>query len=62
MPVLHVLSGLRCDAALTVVLLVECGVHMMDNHTEIALQGVVIDRCAGYVRRVTRDEIADAVG
>jgi len=44
MPVLHVLSGLRCDAALTVVLLVECGVHMMDNHTEIALQGVVIDR------------------
>jgi len=49
MPVLHVLSGLRCDAALTVVLLVECGVHMMDNHTEIALQGVVIDRCAGYL-------------
>src|SRR5216684_7806155 len=44
MPVLHVLVNLRRDAALTVVLLVECGVHMVNNHTEITLQGVVVDR------------------
>jgi len=60
MPVLHVLSGLRCDAALTVVLLVECGVHMMDNHTEIALQGVVIDRCAGYLGHLFAKEASSA--
>ena len=44
MPVLHVLVNLRRDAAVTVVLLVECGVHMVNNRTEIALQGVVVDR------------------
>src|SRR6516162_2710545 len=44
MPVLHVLSGLRRDAAVTVVLFIEGGVQMMDYHTEIAFQGVVIDR------------------
>lgn len=43
MPVLHVLVNLRQDTAFIVVLLVECGVHMVNNHTEIAFQGVVVD-------------------
>ena len=44
MPLLHVFVNLRWDAAVAVVLFVECGIHMVDNHTEIALQGVVVDR------------------
>src|SRR2546421_8198630 len=44
MPVLHVLVNLRLDAAFTIVLFVECRVHMVDDHSEIALQGVVVDR------------------
>ena len=43
MPVLHVLSGLHRDATVAIVLLVESGIQMVDNHTEVALQGVVID-------------------
>src|SRR6266496_4462574 len=44
MPVLYVLVNLPRDAAITVVLLVEGGVQMVDNYSEVALQGVVIDR------------------
>src|SRR5215469_10201762 len=44
MPVLHMLLYLRGDAAVAIVLFVEGGVKMVHNGSEVALQGVVVDR------------------
>ncbi len=36
-----------------------CGVSERGNSLDVLL---IHDRCAGYVRRVTHDEIADTIG
>src|SRR5579884_1660434 len=43
MPVLHVFANLLRDTALAVVLFIECSVHMVDDSSKVALQGVVVN-------------------